>query len=63
MVIHKHLKLQGADNSNDSTTSTTASDNSNISSSSKDTVRFVNTKIEIDEPLKAFAQQYGEKTG
>ncbi len=57
-------QTSGADNSNDSTTSTTASDNSNnSSSSSKDAVRFVNTKIEIDKPLKAFAQQYGEKTG
>lgn len=30
---------------------------------SKDAIRFVNTKIEIDKPLKAFAKQYQEETG
>lgn len=30
---------------------------------SKDAIRFLNGKIEIDKPLKAFAKQYEEKTG
>lgn len=33
------------------------------SSTSKEAIRFVNTKIEIDKQLKAFAQQYQEQTG
>lgn len=32
-------------------------------SGSGEAIRFMNTKIEIDEPLKAFAKQYQEETG
>lgn len=48
------------------TQATTEADNNGSNSSntvSKDAIRFVNTKIEIDKPLKAFAQQYKEQTG
>lgn len=36
---------------------------SNTSTGSGEAIRFVNTKIEIDKPLKEFAKKYQEKTG
>lgn len=40
-----------------------STDSANKSSNSKEAIRFVNTKIEIDKPLKAFAEKYKEQTG
>lgn len=40
-----------------------SSSDSNESAGSKEAIRFVNTKIEIDKPLKEFAKKYQEKTG
>jgi raffinose/stachyose/melibiose transport system substrate-binding protein len=45
-------------------TTTEATDSSDIAvSNSGNTIRVVNGKIEIDEPLKKFAKEYQEKTG
>ncbi len=43
--------------------SSTTSSNSATSTQNSDAIRFVNTKIEIDKPLKEFAKKYQEKTG
>lgn len=39
------------------------SEDASVTQESKDAIRFVNTKIEIDKPLKEFAKDYQEKTG
>ena len=44
-----------------SSSSQTSSD-SKASTESSGAIRFVNTKIEIDKPLKEFAKKYQEKT-
>ena len=43
--------------------SSQSSSDSKTSTSSSEAIRFVNTKIEIDKPLKEFAKKYQEKTG
>lgn len=47
----------------DSSTTETAATADTASTASKDPIRIVNGKIEIDEQLKAFAKTYQEKTG
>ncbi|CUU46743.1 ABC transporter substrate-binding protein [Clostridium beijerinckii] len=43
--------------------SSQASSDSKTSTGNSEAIRFVNTKIEIDKPLKEFAKKYQEKTG
>lgn len=43
--------------------SSQASSDSKTSNGNSEAIRFVNTKIEIDKPLKEFAKKYQEKTG
>lgn len=42
---------------------TTTADSGSTPAASGDAIRFMNTKIEIDAPLKAFAAKYQEETG
>lgn len=54
-------------NSDSGNDSSTANDNAqgttDTADVSKDAIRFMNTKIEIDGALKEFAKQYQEETG
>jgi len=43
--------------------SSQSSSDSKTSTGNSEAIRFVNTKIEIDKPLKEFAKKYQEKTG